>query len=256
MITSLKAIAAILIVLFCSSSLSAQSLRVNDAPFYKDNIKLNVLALPLRTASIQYEHGFSHKISAALSLRLQPYGHIPLKSAFESAFHINSAAGKDFSENARTSSFAVTAEGRYYFGKRPLNGFYIAPFLRYSTYKIGWVYDFHNQDSSVTMVDMTGRASGIAGGILFGAQWHLKGHWLIDWWMAGPSYGQMSLVLDGVGGLNQLNIDEQTALVYGFKTFTVGGSKFDAALGDNSIHVTGSIPFPGIRTGLCIGYSF
>ena len=231
--------------------------RAGNDDFRQNNVKLNIFALPLRTLSVQYERGFTEKISAALSLRLQPDGHIPLRSVFVSAFGITGEAGNDFADNARTSSFAATIEGRYYFGRRPLNGLYLAPFLRYNTYNIDWDYSFVDKNDKVVPVDISGKGKGFTGGLLIGAQWHIKERFLIDWWIVGPSYGRLNLSLTGSGGgIGDLDDEDRARLEYEVKSVTLGGSSFNADVQKNSITVTGSIPFPGVRTGLCVGYTF
>src|SRR5690606_34078277 len=110
--------------------------------FTKNNVKLNLFALPLKNFSLQYERGLNENISVSMGVRFQPKSKLPfantLSDLFESDGEEGDATLTDFFDNAKAGSWAITPEFRYYFGKQPLNGFYVAPYVRIGGNSLDW----------------------------------------------------------------------------------------------------------------------
>jgi hypothetical protein len=242
----------------CGTSLWAQN-DSKDLPDFKKNIiKLNLFSLPLKNISLQYERGLNEKMSVALGVRLQPKGAIPFQGTLRKSIdddNDTSNAGLDFINSARISNWAITPEFRYYFGKKPLNGFYIAPFVRIGGYGIDWDYNYQKDDGSYKLVHLKGRSTAFSGGILLGAQWHLK-NVVLDWWIAGPQYGSYNISLDATGDFSDLSPDDKADLKENIEGIGWDGNKFKATVTDKNVKAENKISLPGLRTGFCIGYTF
>jgi len=256
----------LLALIFATMSLSvfAQSNQTEarnlDADFKKNIVKLNFFALPLRNFSLQYERGLNENISVSMGVSLLPKGSMPFQNAIENTMDIEKGdtadAGLDFVRNAKISSWAITPEFRYYFGKKPLNGFYIAPFVRFSGYNIDWNYKYERDNGGEKPVNLKGKSNGIAGGILFGAQWHMGKHLVLDWWILGPQYGSYNFTLEASGDFSDLTPDEKADLEDIIEDIGFSGNKFEATVTNTSVKAENKIGLPGLRTGLCLGFTF
>jgi hypothetical protein len=140
-----------------------------------NNIKVNILSPIVRTGSVFYERKLGASTSGQLGVFYTGYS----------------------SDGLKLRGFGVTPEFRYYASKDKgaLNGFYLAPFVRYQNYTI-------SEDAN------KGELSTFGGGLLLGNQWLLKGGLNIDLF-AGPSYNSGSVKIksgtdtfDLPGGVN------------------------------------------------------
>ena len=162
----------------------------------------------------------------------------------------------DFIDNAKASSWGITPEFRYYFGKKPLNGFYVAPYLRIGGNGLSWTYAFREDNGNTRNIDFSGKLNTISGGLLLGAQWHFGSSFLIDWWIIGPSYGSMKMNLEANTDLSTLSADDRKEIEESLDGIGYNGNEFETDINNNGIKVSGKLPMLGIRTGLCIGYCF
>ncbi len=222
---------------------------------HKNNLKINLFSLPLSNFSVQYERGLTRKWSVALGLSYQPSIHIPFRKEIRELANLeaSNAEAIDFIENAQYSYWAVTPELRFYLGKKPLNGFYLAPFARYSHYQLKWDYTYVDDLNASHDIAFTGKANSIKAGLLLGAQWHIGKNFLIDWWMIGPSIGSINIDIDGVADLSMLDANQQTDLANKLSDIY---KNVNVTVNDNGAKVSSTQPFAGVRTGLCIGFTF
>src|SRR5690606_21708729 len=103
-------------------------------------------------------------------------------------------------------------EFRYYFGKKPLNGFYVAPFVRIGRYTIDWEYLYEKDNGTKKPVNLQGRSTSFSAGILFGAQWHFGERIVLDWWILGPQYGSHNISMEAMGDFTDLTNSEKKDL--------------------------------------------
>ena len=92
-----------------------------------------------------------------------------------------------FEDQAFASAFAVTAEYRFYKGKKQApNGFYVGPFLRYSNFK--WnITDNNLSDGFTENIPALGefRMNNIGAGVQCGVQWTISNLISVDWSIIG-----------------------------------------------------------------------
>jgi hypothetical protein len=140
----------------------------------KNVFKMNTLSLILGTGSIFYEHRFSDLTSGQLGLAYM---------------------GARISDT-KFRGFIITPEVRLYPKKNAIDGFYVAPYLRYQNYSL---------ESGVDK----GTLSSFGGGFLVGRQWIKKSGFTMDLFFGGH-YGSTSVKVDS--GTDSFNTD----LISGF----------------------------------------
>jgi len=231
---------------------------------YDENVvKLNVLALPFRNISLQYERLIARKISLAVGVRMIPKGSFPMLNAFES--YIDDPETFEELQNIRISNQAITLEPRFYFGQHDgPRGFYIAPYARYSSYGLGfsqfeytveWQDETGGYQEETNTIALDGRIGGITGGILFGSQWRI-GRWVyLDWWILGPAYGSATGRLAG-SSPTPLEPRAQAALRDELESLEIPMVDTEAHVDGKGAKLEMKGPWAGIRSGLSVGIRF
>jgi hypothetical protein len=144
----MKRIAILLLVLgFAVTSFSQDQSTV--AP-EKNVMKVNTLALIIRTGAVFYEREISDLTSVQLGIAYMNYK----------------------IDELHLDGFGITPEFRFYIRKNALDGFYVGPYLRYNN------FGFDDNNS-------TGRYKAFGGGVLFGRQWIFKKGFVIDLFFGG-----------------------------------------------------------------------
>jgi hypothetical protein len=126
------------------------------------------------TGSVFYEHKLSDGTSGQLGL-----AYVGLKF-----------------QDTRFTGIILTPEVRIYPKKNAIDGFYVAPYLRYQNYTLQSGAD-------------KGSLSSIGGGVLFGREWITKSGFTMDLFFGGH-YGSSNIKVDS--GTNSFN----TNLITGF----------------------------------------
>jgi len=248
----------ILLLLLLGLSISA-SAQTSGSPAFgnkKDIVKIDLLALPLKNISVQYERVLSKRISVALGGRLMPETSLPFKSLL-----INQVAGtdqdtKDIINNARLSNFAVTPEVRFYLGKGYGKGFYIAPYYRYVRFATNTVtVNYAEPTGPQRSLSLSGDLSANTGGLMFGAQWFLGKNITLDWWILGAHYGSGTGNFNGVPS-TPLTPGEQSDVKQTLEDLDIPLVDKTVNVTANKVQVAFSGPFGGLRSGLSLGIRF
>ncbi len=247
----MKKIQLLLLSILTFSTAMSQEARTPADTLKKNIVKLNVLALPLKNISVQYERAVARKISAGVTLRLMPFGSLPFKSTVKGSFDDEELETQ--LENAQFGNFAIMPEIRFYLGRKGVfRGFYIAPFASIARYKteIDFIYEDDGVDKTIPM---SGKVNTFTGGLMFGAQWKLSKKIYLDWWILGPNAGTAK---GDISGRISLSPSEQQSLREELDDLDIPLTKFEYEVnaGGADIHVKG--PWAGVRSGLCIGINF
>jgi len=227
----------------------------------KQVIKLNLSQLALTNVSLQYEYGFHKNMSGLLGVSLM------LPSSELSGFSTQPDANSSITETSpKYNGWSITPEFRFYTGKKEKHqaphGFYIAPYVRYSSYNVTTSLSDLN---SGTIVNLTAKYSGFTGGLMIGSQWLIGKHFSIDWWIAGAGYGKANLKLDAVSPNSNLSQQDQdnykTQIKDGVDQITKavgGGTETTFTTTSNSIStIVSGLPALSLRGfGLCLGFYF
>jgi Protein of unknown function (DUF3575) len=240
----------LLLLLLTTASLLAQDDAGEDKPA-KNVVKLNLFALPLKNISIQYERAVARKVTVAGTFRFMPKGTIPFKSTFESL--TDDPETERQMNDLRIGNFAVMPEVRYYLGKQgAFRGFYLGLYANIASYSVNVPIDYDNNGTTET-IPMSGKLTGITGGLMIGAQFKLSKLVYLDWWILGPGYGSSNGKLSG-----QKNMDpiEQQDLRNELADLDIPLTKFTYNVTSTGATMDFKGPWAGIRSGLCIGFRF
>jgi hypothetical protein len=219
-------------------------------------IKLNVAALFVKNFSIQYEHALGSRTSFALGMRFMPKSGLPIKSLIED---ITDDPGTwRNAKNLRTGNFSLTPEIRYYLGNGVFQGFYLAPFVKYTNYTAALPFEFDvtnplTNEVTTQMIPLEGSVHTYTAGLLIGAQWQLSKVLSLDWWILGPNYGASN---GHVTGQKALNVYEQQYLRNELENLDPPLTKTSYTVDENGTAVDFKGGWAGVRAGLSVGIRF
>ncbi|HAO04795.1 MAG: DUF3575 domain-containing protein [Chitinophagaceae bacterium] len=169
--------------LLVSTQIFAQE-KENKSKELNNIVKINLGSIAVKNIALQYERAVGKKISVAMGVRFQPYGTIPFKSVIEDQVDEPDVKVGDM----KLGNIAISPEFRYYFGKKALRGFYVAPYVRYANFKTQTPINYTSGTDTKTAF-FKGNISSISGGILFGSQFKLSKNFVLDWWILGGHFG-------------------------------------------------------------------
>ncbi len=217
----------------------------------KNVVKLNLFALALKNVTLQYERAVARKVTVAGTFRFMPKGSIPLKSTF-----INLADDPDTERqinNLKVGNVAFMPEVRYYFSKKgAFRGFYMGLFADIASYSANVPIEYDNGGKK-EMIPMSGKLTGITGGLMIGAQFKLSKKIYLDWWILGPNYGSSKGTLSGQKNMNAV---EQQELRDELAALDIPLTKFTYNVNSTGATMDFKGPWGGLRSGLCIGFRF
>lgn len=233
----------------CSSAFITRA----QAP--ENNVKLNLMGIGLSNYSFQYERILGKKITGSMGFRFMPGRGLP------SVLLSNDSSGSTIG-TTKISGICFTPEFRWYpaTDEGAPHGFYFAPYLRYSRFKVTLDDKFYdpviNRNSDVTF---TGKFSGFGGGLMIGYQWLIKDRVTIDWWILGAHYGASKFSLAVEYDFSKFQGDERIDVendIEGNLQDIPSVKSVDANITNSEAKVTAKLPFVGLRSGLCIGVAF
>jgi hypothetical protein len=152
-----KALILFIVVVLAVPSFSQEK---SDVATEKNVLKINTLSLFLATGSVFYERKLSDLTSAQFG-----FCYMGVKI-----------------QDTKFSGIILTPEVRIYPKKNAIDGFYIAPYLRYQNYTLQNGTD-------------KGSLSSMGGGLLFGRQWIFKKGFVMDLFFGGH-YGSSKVKVD------------------------------------------------------------
>lgn len=155
-------------------------------------LKVNLSSIVFNNYSFQYERVLGKRWSVALGYSFRPKGALPFKSALEGMAEEEDEATNYLIDNAKIGATAITPEIRWYLGQGYGKGFYIAPYYRYSKFETQDVLVEYEDGTGTQFLKMGGDITGSSFGLMFGAQWTIGKHFVIDWWIIGAHIGSGS----------------------------------------------------------------
>ncbi|WP_343701481.1 hypothetical protein [Chitinophaga sp.] len=237
--------------------------RLRNQPYFSNIIKTNLSTIALGNYGLTYERLIARKISASLGYRFMPKTGLTQTPLTEKVMDYFREEDGDMSEQLdklKMSGNAITAEIRFYTGRRPgAKGFYAGVYGRYSSFKYDYPYDFERPDESMVLVPMKGKSSGIGGGVILGGQFNIHKRVIIDLFIIGGHYGSMSGKVDAPTDLSMLDEQERADLKEEVESLIdIGGKKnITAEVRNDGMYADVKLPFLGVRgLGLTIGFAF
>lgn len=227
----------------------------------KTLIKYNIPAAFFKNHVFQLERVVSRKTSLAVTVGIANNASLPFKDNILDQFGDNQQV-LDAVESTKFDRFNVSAEYRFYLGRKGApRGFYLAPFVRYSSMNAVNKYTFNDSDGKSHTVDFDGKLTGFGGGLMMGTQWTLGRYVVLDWWIFGPFYGSQK---GDFRGEDAVPIKDPLGLQDDINNTDLGPWTLTAVVGNQNIGGSQkgvvdaklSGPFIGIRSGLSLGIRF
>jgi hypothetical protein len=229
------------------------------AQLEKGNIfKYNLSGLAIKYHAVQFERVISPKQSFALTVGFSPSNSLPFKDRL-SELYGNDAQARTAIESTSFQKFTLTTEYRLYLSGKAPQGFYLAPFARYSKMTMSQNYSFVDSDNTTHNPLISGSFTGFGGGVLAGAQWTMGKSVVVDLWLAGPFIGTQKASFNGV---NDKAIINTAGLEADIEAVDIPLWDLEATVSNQSVNganravmdvnLTG--PFVGVRMlGLTVG---
>ncbi len=225
-------------------------------------IKANLSSLAFKTVYLSYERTFLKRFSINLGFDFMPNRGIPFANQLGD---LNGYANP--AEGMKLNGWQITPEFRVYTSivKGSPRGFYIAPYLRYTTYSLDYKgYEYHYNDTydndqpKVAHVDLTGTFSAIGGGIMIGHQWIVGKHVAIDFWIAGLGLNSSQFQLRATSNdLDKRYFTDNSSLTIDIESNLKLFNKTSFTMGNNYAQANSNGLLVGIRgLGFNIGFAF
>lgn len=225
-------------------------------------LKLNLMSLPFKNLSFQYERSLIPNISVAVGFRIMSDGTLPLRqfsSELAKEFKVNNQDVINIVHNTRANGWAVTPELKFFLGAGNGKGFYLAPFYRYETFTLNTVYQYIDDQNEIAKVDFSGlyKSSGV--GLQIGVQFLLANRLNIDWWIAGPYYatqtGSLNADYNNMSVANQENL-RRTLEGLNMQTTTINYTVTPNVTASNASAVIKGTSYLARLMGVTIGVKF
>jgi hypothetical protein len=221
-------------------------------------IKLNLMGLPMRNVSLQYERALSKRFSLSLGLRIMPDGSLPLLSTLEQQIGNNDPDFLSIIRSVNIKNTAITPELRWYPGKKGYGrGFYLATYYRYLKADISSTKKIELEiDETKRNLSLQANLKVHNFGLMMGAQWMLSKRIFLDWWIIGAQAGFQQGELSAVPDIDFT--DDQIAEINNDISinFEALGQTTQINKKGLNIKTNSFLPFTGLRTGLCLGVRF
>lgn len=230
-----------------------------NAQLEKGNIiKYNLSGLAVKYHALQFERVLNPKQSFALTVGFSPSNSLPFKDRLIELYG-DDAQARTAIESTNFEKFTLTTEYRLYLSGKAPQGFYLAPFLRYSNMQMSQQYSFVDSDNTAHNPVISGSFKGFGGGMLAGAQWALGKSVVLDLWLAGPFIGTQKASFNGVNDRAIINTAGLKADIESvdIPLWNLSANVTNQNIGGSNkgvIDVTLDGPFVGVRMfGLALG---
>jgi hypothetical protein len=246
------------------------------------NVKLELGNLLLGDIRLDYEHILNENNSVMLRVG----GMIPhsVPDMFYDPSKVEDEYGGTTDFYNRVGSFTMAGEYRFYTKGNAPDGFYWAPYLRYTTYNIKTSIIYENTISESEYHDLDPEAQEHAqpntfsdtytfkghgsfngglrrfgGGVALGYQWLIGDNFTIDWTFLGLGIERWTVSLEAVNETEGFDPDFEEwgeEIDQEADTFFFLGDKLDVETEPDRVKIKLPMTMPSIYGGFSIGYAF
>ena len=207
------------LVIICFFLISVNSLAQKEI---HKILKINLSAVALGAATVQYEAVFGKRFSFALGAGYRPKRGIPYVQYFDKYFnYVDNKVGYISFDNVRKEAATIglinfTPEFRFYFGKKQaLFGTYLSVFAKYNDFR-GALPVFIDTDYKGVPVRLElpvdTKLKTATAGIMLGHQFRLGNHFAFDCYVIGAHFGRLSVQGESNQNLEGFDGDFRTRL--------------------------------------------
>lgn len=224
-------------------------------------IKLGFPLLNQPALSIQYERYVFKKIYLGVSANYVSEQEFFLLKMIAKHKIKNSFARQQL-RNVKTEIFSFSPEVKFYFGRDTFKGFYVAPFVRFSNYRVNFPLEYIEDviSNNYQQVNFSGNFNTFTFGVSMGAQWNIYKNFYLDWLIVGPHFGNSTERLNlnsNLSPMQQKGIIKSIDIVK--KAMEVDGVpniNFDYEVNDQGGEIRFKNPWAGARLQIGVGYRF
>jgi len=225
----------------------------------KNIIKTNLSSDILNNYNLTYERSLNHFMSVSLSYRTMPKSTLPFKSTIKSYLDKYTNSTDINLDDFQIGNTAITLEGRFYLGLQKMSGFYIAPYIRNSNFDLSVPIKYKvdpAKGNTESVGNFNGNISANALGAYFGVQYQILTKVVLDFWIAGGSYGTSSGVLKFTSTI-PLPAEAQASLKDALDQIKADPFKLKSTVNASGGSADMSGPWAGFRgLGLTVGIRF
>lgn len=241
----------LILTLALASSFVAKSQEIEDGK--RNIVKMNLTSVIFRNFQFSYERTITKRLGLQVSYGVMPSGQIPL---------IDQYIKDDDIKNIKIGSNNLTLDARIYLGRGYGQGFYVAPYYRYSHFNIDNItYNYKSEDPANTgqkiPIAFSGKTNANNLGLMIGSQWLLgrKDNWVLDVWFIGGHLGGATGTITGHSG-KPLTPYEQQQLKEDIENLDVSLFKYNVTTNANGAIIDVDSSWYGVRSGISFGYRF
>jgi hypothetical protein len=211
------------------------------------------MGIAIKNYNITYERSVTRVLSFSLGFRNMPKSRVPLKSQIEKLVNNQDFKINDF----QMGNIAFTGEGRIYIGVRKMSGFYIAPYIRYSSFDFTMPIKNPNVQSSPPIL-FNGKVNATSAGLLIGVQHNFLKKLVLDIWILGGHFGKSSGILTATGIPNMTAVEQNTLQSKLDEFKEIGPFRTSSRVtSSTTAEITTIGPWLGLRSfALSVGYRF
>lgn len=225
----------------------------------KNVLKMNLIPIAFKTYSFQYEHSFMRNLSMCLQvgynseMRLGTYINRILDTV--SNDKLNAVRAKfSLTELSTTGNTYITPEIRIYLSRKGApNGFYLAPYYRFTTSKVHATFNYKDSNNVDIPIVFTGNLNSVRPGVMVGYQKSFLKRLVVDFWLGGVQFGSSKASFDATSDFTK--VDKEGVVQFVEDNFKYGNATVTI---DSDTHAkldyTGKTN--GFRVGLCLGFRF
>lgn len=225
----------------------------------KNVLKMNLIPIAFKTYSFQYEHSFMRNLSLCLQvgynseMRLGTYINRILDTV--SNDKLNAVRAKfSLTELSTTANTYITPEIRIYLSRKGApNGFYLAPYYRFTTSKVHATFNYKDSNNVDIPIVFTGNLNSVRPGVMVGYQKSFLKRLVVDFWLGGVQFGSSKASFDATSDFTK--VDKEGVVQFVEDNFKYGNATVTI---DSDTHAkleyTGKTN--GFRVGLCLGFRF
>lgn len=233
-----------------------------EVAYPKNVVKMNVTSLLFKNYNFVLERSLTPKISASVGYRAMPStkmsGMPALKKGYKLAGEDKNTLEEDWSD-ITASNKAVTAEARFYSGRKPgPRGFYAGLYGRYTKFDIGYDYVYETTSKNY-LIPVKTTTQGIGGGLYIGVQWLIGKRVALDWQILGGHWGKLTGNGTGTADLSSLSTQDKENIKDDIEYDIISAGEkniITANVTNTGVKVKVDGPFAGLRSGISIGISF
>jgi len=230
--------------------------------FKKNNLKVNISSIVLKTYSTSFERMISNRVSVQIGYSKNLYNNFFKTSIGEKLVSI-AGLEEDYEKyysDYKTGNYSFTGEIKVYLSnEKPMQGLYCGVYGRYTRIDLDNInFTFETSNGDGFNVPLINNLKGFGGGFLLGVQCLIKERITLDFYILGAHYGKLNGSLKSNKDLSGLTDSDKMELKQDIEDFKILSKNYVTVdVYDDGLNGKINGPFFGTRAGgINIGFRF